>query len=216
MSYSPAPSPLEGEIRFRVPLPIVIPLGALLLIGIVTVGVSRILLSVPKEAAVVLALALAGNVLIAGTVLALKPQESRWSWAELVVVATYPLVIGVVIANLGLGTSTHAGEVPAKSGGEGATGGQLEVEAANVAFTTATIELPANEDASLTFTNDDAASVSHNIAIYEDDSATKSLFQGEVIPGDESITYDIPPLKPGEYYFQCDVHPGMNGTVLVE
>src|SRR5688572_28712354 len=122
MSYSPPTSPLQGEVRFRVPLPIVIPLGALILIAAVTIGVSRILLSVPKEAAVVIALALAGNVLIACTVLALKPQESRWSWAELAIVATYPLVIGIVLANLGLGESTHAGEVPAKSGGVGATG----------------------------------------------------------------------------------------------
>src|SRR5688572_403801 len=119
MSYSPD-NPLQGEVRFRVPLPIVIPLGALVLIGLVAVGVSRILLSVPKEAAVVIALSLAGNVLIACTILALKPQESRWSWAELLVVATYPLVIGIVIANMGLGSGVHAGEEPSKSGSVGA------------------------------------------------------------------------------------------------
>jgi plastocyanin len=208
--------PLQGEVRFRVPLPIVIPLGGLLLIAAVTIGVSRILLSVPKEAAVVIALALAGNVLIACSILALKPQESRWSWAELFVVASYPVVIGIVIANLGLGSGVHAGEEPHKSGGVGATGGALQVEAANVAFGTSTIELPADEEAQLEFTNADSSSVSHNIAIYEDDSASKSLFQGEVIPGDESITYDIPPIKKGTYYFQCDVHPGMNGEVVVE
>ena len=215
MSYTPD-NPLQGEVRFRVPLPIVIPVGALVLIGLVAVGVSRILLSVPKEAAVVIALSLAGNVLIACTILALRPQESRWSWAELLVVATYPLVIGIVIANLGLGESTHAGEVPAKSGGHGAAEGSLEVAAENVAFATTTIELPADEEADLTFTNADAAAVSHNIAIYEDDSAKKVLFQGDVIPGGEEITYEIPGLPKGEYYFQCDVHPGMNGDVLVE
>ena len=216
MSSTPPTSPLQGEVRFRVPLPIVIPLGALVVIGLVAVGVSKILLSVPKEAAVVIALGIAANILIACTILALKPQESRWSWAELIVVATYPLVIGVVLANLGLGSGVHAGEEPAKSGGVGATGGELNVEAANVAFTSDTIELPADEAASLNFANDDASSVSHNIAIYEDDSAKKVLFQGEVIPGDQQITYEVPALKKGEYYFQCDVHPGMNGTVLVE
>jgi plastocyanin len=25
----------------------------------------------------------------------------------------------------------------------------------------------------------------------------------------------VPPLDPGSYYFQCDVHPNMNGTVTV-
>src|SRR5687768_15714446 len=157
MSYTPPTNPLQGEVRFRVPLPIVIPLGALLVIAAVAIGVSRILLSVPKEVAVVVALALAANVLIACTLLALKPQESRWSWAELIVVATYPLVIGIVLANLGLGTGVHAGEEPHKSGGVGATGGELNVEAVNVAFTSATIELPADEEASLNFFNEDAS-----------------------------------------------------------
>jgi hypothetical protein len=27
--------------------------------------------------------------------------------------------------------------------------------------------------------------------------------------------YEIPPLPAGEDYFQCDVHPNMNGTVIV-
>jgi plastocyanin len=85
-----------------------------------------------------------------------------------------------------------------------------------VAFATDAIELPADEEATLEFTNADASSVQHNVAIYKDDSAKKILFQGEVIPGGQSISYDIPPLKKGEYYFQCDVHPGMNGTVTVE
>jgi plastocyanin len=26
-------------------------------------------------------------------------------------------------------------------------------------------------------------------------------------------TYDVPELEAGTYYFQCDVHPNMNGTV---
>ena len=206
-------SPLQGEVRFRVPLPIVIPLGALALIALVTIGVSRILLSVPKEAAVVIALALAGNVLIACTLLATRPQESRWSWAELFVVATYPVVIGVVIAGMGFGTESHAGGH--EDGGGAPAPPEHSVAAENVAFNSATIELPADEETELTFDNADAPSVSHNIAIYEDDSAKKVLFQGDVIPGGEEITYTIPPQKKGTYYFQCDVHPGMNGEVVV-
>lgn len=210
------PSPLTGEVRFKVPLPIVIPIGGIVLIGTVAFGISRILLSVPKEIAVVVAIALAANVLIACSVLALRPQESRFSWAELIVVASYPLVIAIVIAQLGLGESTAAGE--AHGGGEEATapGAGLAVEAENVAFNTDLIELPAGEEADLTFTNSDASSVSHNIAIYEDESAKKALFQGDTTPGGTEITYAIPALDKGEYYFHCDVHPGMSGTVKVE
>ncbi|HYI44010.1 MAG TPA: cupredoxin domain-containing protein [Actinomycetota bacterium] len=208
-------SPLQGEVRFKVPLPIVLPLGGMALIAIVAIGVSRILLSVPHELAVVIGTALAANILIACTVLALRPQESRLTWAELAVAASYPLVISVLIAASGFGQS---GSAEAHGGAEEAApaAGGTAVEAVNVAFSTDVLELPADEEAELAFTNSDAASVPHNIAIYEDDSADKTLFQGETIPGGSEVTYQIDPLAKGEYYFQCDVHPGMNGTVTVE
>jgi plastocyanin len=98
----------------------------------------------------------------------------------------------------------------------GGGGGGVVISAQNVAFDTETLTLPADEETPIEFNNDDASSVQHNVAIYDDDSAEKSLFQGEVIPGGQSITYDVPPLKKGSYYFQCDVHPGMNGDVEVE
>jgi plastocyanin len=209
------PSPFTGTVRFRVPLPIVIPLGAFAFIAIVTIGMSRILLSVPKEVAVVIALAIAANILIACAVLALRPNETRDSWAEFLVAATFPLAIAIALA-LTLGTATSAGEIPERSGGVGATGGELEIAAENVAFNTDEIELPADEKASLQFTNSDSSTVQHNISIYKDDSASKDLFKGQVIPGGQDFTYEIPPLPKGEYYFQCDVHPGMNGTVKVQ
>jgi plastocyanin len=208
-------SPFTGTIRFGVPLPIVIPLGALLFIAIVTIGMSRILLSVPKEVAVVIALAIAANILIACSVLALRPSEARVSWAEFLVAATFPLVIAIALA-LTMGTDTSAGEATEHSGGAGATGGELEIAAENVAFNTDEIQLPADEEASLHLTNSDSSSVQHNISIYEDDSASKELFKGQTIPGGQDVTYEIPGLPKGEYYFQCDVHPGMNGTVTVQ
>ncbi len=209
-------SPLTGEVRFRVPLPIVIPLGALVVIAAITIGMSRILLSVPKEIAVVVAIAVAGNILIACAVITLRPQESRLSWAELIVVATYPLVIAVVIAQLGVGSGTSAGEAHGGAEEAAAASAGLEIGAENVAFTTDLIELPAKEETEVEFSNSDAPSVTHNIAIYEDEKLSKTLFQGETIPGAQTTTYAIPPLPKGEYYFQCDVHPGMNGTVRVE
>lgn len=205
--------PLSHEVRFRVPLPIVVPLGALLAIALVTVGMSRILLSVPKEIAVVVAIAIGANILIAGAFIANRPEEARSSWAELAIVAAYPLLIGIVLANLGLGSGHSAGE--AEHGeASAAEGGATAVSAANVSFSTDSIELEAKTEATIPFKNDDTAE--HNIAIYEDDSASKALFDGQVIPGGQEITYEIPPLDKGEYYFQCDVHPAMNGTVTVQ
>ena len=101
-------------------------------------------------------------------------------------------------------------------GGNGGGGGgeAVTVTAQNVAFGTDTIELPADTESTITFDNEDAG-VQHNIAIFTDDSLSENLFRGDVITGSDTIDYPIPPLEAGEYYFHCDVHPDMNGTVVV-
>jgi len=65
------------------------------------------------------------------------------------------------------------------------------------------------------FENADAG-IPHNVAIYTDPSATTSLFVGEMFPGPDGRTYQVPPLDPGTYFFRCDVHPTqMIGTFVV-
>ena len=81
-------------------------------------------------------------------------------------------------------------------------------------FVTDRIEAPAGEAFELQFFNQEAG-VEHNVAIYTDESATESLFVGDFILGVGSGTYDVPALDTGEYYFRCDVHPVMSGTVEV-
>ncbi len=211
---SQSETPLTHEVRFKVPLPIVVPLGALLAIALVTFGMSRILLSVPKEVAVIVAVAIGANILIACAFIANRPEHARGSWAELAIVAAYPLLIGIVLANLGLGTGHSAGAAQHGSEAAAAEGGGAAVSAANVAFSTDAIELKAKTEETIPFTNDDTAE--HNIAIYEDESASKELFKGDIIPGGQETTYQVPPLPKGDYYFQCDVHPAMNGTVTVQ
>ncbi len=203
---------LTHEVRLRVPLPIVIPLGALAVIALIAVGMSRILLSVPKEVSVIIAIAIAANILIASAFIALRPESARLSWPELASVALYPLIIGIVIAQLGLGTGHSAGE--AEHGEAAAAAGSGQVTAANVQFNTDTIELEAGSEAEIVFVNED--SVEHNIAIYETDAAEQDIFVGDVIPGGQEITYTFTAPEAGEYYFHCDVHPAMNGTVTVE
>jgi len=209
---------LSEEVRFRVPLPFVIPLLSLLVIGLVTIGLSRILLSVPKEAAVIIALAVAANVLIAGAVIANRPETARNSWAELLIVFTYPVVVGVVLAQMNIAGGEHAAaeESGAQALAEAEGGGPgLNIAAQNLEFSSDTITLPAGEETTLGFENEDASSIQHNVAIYEEEGG-KDLFIGEVIPGGGAVSYDVPALEKGKYYFQCDLHPGMNGTVTVE
>jgi len=209
---------LSEEVRFRVPLPFVIPLVALFVIAFVTIGLSRILLSVPKEAAVIIALAVAANVLIAGAVIANRPETARNSWAELLIVFTYPVLVGLVLAQMDIGGGEHAAaeEAGGHASAEAEGGGPgLNMAAQNLEFSSDTITLPAGEETTLSFENEDASSIQHNVAIYEEEGGNE-LFVGDVIPGGDAITYDIPALKKGEYYFHCDLHPGMNGTVTVE
>lgn len=126
-----------------------------------------------------------------------------------------PLIAVFVLVNnqeeLAGGSETPAGA----EGGEGGEGGGLTITAANVQFDTDQLTIPADGGA-LRLVNDDTAE--HNVAIYEDDSASTSaeIFKGQVIPGGQETTYEIPANKPGEYYFQCDVHPAMNGTATFE
>jgi plastocyanin len=97
-------------------------------------------------------------------------------------------------------------------------GGGLTVVAEGLAFDTSEIPLAAGEATPVTFDNADTAE--HNIAIYanpEDGIAfTDPLFEGEIIQGGQSTTYDISIDKPGDFYFQCDVHPNMNGTATAQ
>ncbi len=74
---------------------------------------------------------------------------------------------------------------------------------------------PAGEAFTIEFENADPG-VPHNVAIYTDESATQSLFVGEIFPGTETVTYEVPALEPGIYFFRCDVHPTtMIGTFVV-
>jgi plastocyanin len=103
---------------------------------------------------------------------------------------------------------------PPSSGAPPPGGTTTTLTASGLAFDTQTIALPANKPTTLTFDNQDSG-VPHNLAIFPDASATNPLFTGDLVVGVKSVDYQIPALKPGSYYFHCDVHPDMNGTVIV-
>ena len=133
-----------------------------------------------------------------------------------------PLEPGAYFFRCEVHPTTMMGEMQAvPSGGEGGGpgpggpggGGGVTVVAQNLAFDTATIELEP-VPTTLTFENRDAG-VQHNIAIYSDSSLGDELFNGELVTGPATVEYTVPALPPGEHYFQCNVHPNMNGTVVI-
>lgn len=103
---------------------------------------------------------------------------------------------------------------PAPSGQAGGSPvpqtGQVQVTAQGIAFTTTSVNAPADKAFSLLFDNQDAG-VPHNVDIQDANGA--SVFKGEIVTGPTQTTYNVPALKAGTYKFVCDVHPNMTGTL---
>ena len=91
----------------------------------------------------------------------------------------------------------------------------INIAAENIAFDKATITVPAGADVTVVFNNKDR--VPHNVAVYETQVATRSIFVGEVFTGLKTVNYRFTaPSTPGTYFFRCDVHPGsMTGDFIV-
>ncbi len=110
--------------------------------------------------------------------------------------------------------TTMNGVLTVAVGAAPGTGGGNVIAASGLAFDTDTLSFPADSASTLTFDNNDAG-VPHNVAIYTDASASEALFTGELVTGVDTATYTIPALAAGSYFFHCDVHPTMSGTVTV-
>ena len=91
----------------------------------------------------------------------------------------------------------------------------ITLTAEDETFSRKTITVRAGEEVTIVFENKD--SVPHNLAVYEDETATTEIFIGEIItvPGTITYTFTAPPY-PGVYFFRCDVHPEtMTGNFIV-
>ena len=212
----PARPDLTGEVRFKIPLVFAIPLAAFALIGVVAIGFGTILLSVPTKAATTIAIVTAANILGACAFLYLRPRVGRSSVMELMIVALYPIIVGIAIAQIGLGeTTSTAGEAPSAPTSTPAAEGLI---ASGTQWQTDALALEAGKPKTITVENQDA--VVHNMSIYPDEEAATAhenpLFKGEEVQPGDAADYEIDPLKKGTYTFVCDFHANMKGEVTVE
>lgn len=112
------------------------------------------------------------------------------------------------------GTESAAASPGGGTGGGTATveNGTVEITAADLAFDAGTIEATAGEAFTITLVNNDSAP--HNISVYTAEGGDP-IVEGTIINQGETVEVEVPAQDAGEYYFQCDVHPDMNGTVVV-
>jgi plastocyanin len=113
-------------------------------------------------------------------------------------------------------TPTDTAESPTPT--EDATGGdavELEVEAEDFAFEESTYTVAAGANVELKFKNRDEG-VPHTFSIYTSDDAQEEIFDTGNVTGDAEETFQFPAPEAGTYYFQCDVHPNMNGDFVTE
>ncbi len=83
----------------------------------------------------------------------------------------------------------------------------IHLIARNMKFSESNITVPAGAKVKMVFENQDYH-VPHNFALYEDSTAAKSIFVGQIISGPATVDYSFTaPAEAGDYFFRCDVHP---------
>jgi hypothetical protein len=89
---------------------------------------------------------------------------------------------------------------------------KIELVAKNIHLSLKCLVVPANEPLAVMFQNRDF--VNHNFSIYTLEFASK--FTGDITYPNENVNYKVPALEPGQYLFQCDIHPAdMSGPLIV-
>ncbi len=81
-----------------------------------------------------------------------------------------------------------------------------------ISFETNALVVPCCRGFDLVFHNNNAG-VQHNVQIADSPARNTILFDGDLVTGAADVTYHVPQLAAGDYYFLCKVHPNMNGTI---
>ena len=207
MSDQPAP---QDRRRPSLP-PVAYPLGALVFGGILVFSLSRVLLAVSKQQAVIVGLLVALNVLVAAALIAYGGRVRRRPASFPLLVVSGLAVIGMGLAGVGL--EGHPAEEAEEAGPPAAT---INLVSKGIKFDKDEISFPAGSPVRIVFANEDAG-IQHNVSIFSEADPQNVVFAGEIFSGVATRTYSFTaPGQPGTYAFRCDVHPtDMTGTVEV-
>ena len=121
------------------------------------------------------------------------------------------LALGLVAIAAISAACSSASAQPVPSGPVDANG--PTIVARDMAFSPSTVEIPAGKNITVHFDNQDNAP--HNVAIYRNASASEKISVGEIVTGSKADQV-VPALSAGTYFFRCDVHTNMTGTIVVK
>lgn len=121
--------------------------------------------------------------------------------------------VSLVLAACGAETAATPSTDDTAGGTVSVVNGVVEIGADDMAFDANVIQATAGEAFTIAFTNNEA--IPHNISVYTEQGGER-LALGEVINEGQVDEVEVPALEAGEYYFVCDLHPEMNGIVVVE
>ena len=137
----------------------------------------------------------------------IHPQQMKGT----VIVGTAP---GTPAASPPVQTAPPTTSSPSAPPAGGTPVTSLTVAAKNIAFDTTSFVLKANAQISLTFDNQDAG-IPHNLAIFTEENGGTKIFGQAPFNGPAKETWTFTAPAPGTYFFHCEVHPNMKGTVIV-
>ncbi len=116
-------------------------------------------------------------------------------------------LLAIVLAACSGGSSAAAPSVSADPNA-------IQLSANNLKFSSDALSAPADKAFQIEFNNQEGAP--HNVAIYKDQAASQKVFGQDPVGGPKTVTYQVGPLTAGTYFFRCDVHTDMKGTLTVK
>lgn len=193
--------------------PVLIPLGLLVLIGLVLWGFSRVLLHVKPHVATATALVMAAAIV---AIVAAVASRKRVGDGALLSVVVGVAGAGMLASGAALlvGSGTEEVEPPPVT-----IALTAPADAAQHGYAVKTLAAPADQPFTIAFDNQEPQ-VNHNVVIAADDPTTdpsaQTFFTGSLVLGPGKADYAVNALPEGQYYFFCEVHPTtMNGTLTV-
>jgi plastocyanin len=198
---------VRERVSSRLLVPVGLPVATFLLVALIAVSVSRILLAVPKDAAVVVAMLVALSILTCFAWVASRPRLGSSALIGLAALALVS-VVGAGIAGAVSGERKFEPHEHQEN--------EFRLTARNLKFSRSSFSVAADTNVVIHFQNADNGTY-HNMAVYQGEGPTaRPVFNGAGFPGDDQRTYRFRTPPPGQYVFVCDFHPSMKGSFVTE